>query len=826
LDNDRAAFAGQIADVPVPELIRRIVGGSRSGVVRFDTPLGQARVWFAQGALVDADMGRFRMEAAVERLARVEAGTFEIEYTPVTRRISIRTPVADLLARIEGSSPEDAGARRRRRVASWRPTAGGRPRAAVKKADPPAPVLAVRSTEMNPSARARSAGAKTSPQENDGPSPPTSSDPPSMARPESQGPVPARPCEPAARDQTIIGPAPLPSAVSIESVHAPSVGGSITPNTLARASSVAKSIGMPPPETGAPSWVPPADSAPQGAAPAVVGRYEVLLRIARGGMGTVYLCRVTGEGGFRRLFALKVIRDHLSRNPEYVEMMLQEARIASRLHHPNVVGIVDMGTLSDQHYLVMDYIEGCTLSELLKVHQSARPPHLIVPIMLDALTGLHAAHTLTEDDGSPLNLVHCDVSPQNMLVGTNGICRITDFGIARAAKAIHGKGSTGGEHAKVTRGKPAYLSPEQVLGEHLDHRSDIFSAGVVLWNALTGAQLFGGDSPEAILQQVLEHPIPRPSTVGLRPPACFDNVVLRALQRDPSKRYQSAEEMLIELRRLAITQDYLAPASEVAAWVTETFGQQLELRRRAAGISKGLAQDSQPISARDLDRATPADTTQSAEESMSRTAILRPEHKGAQHDAARPLQRLLVLGLAAVGACTLLVIGLVRPDWLRGGIVDDYGDYVVRERPPVGANDGSTGTGTATDADAAAQADAPAGTTGVDAIDTDDIGDIGKLDDTDDGIDFDEIDVDDDIIDPGAADTAGTNEAALPESAGSQAPVRPRRPPASRRRSDPKPSRDASDADESGTPAKKAPPLAPPDLPDLARTEDASDTAQ
>ncbi|MFO0633943.1 MAG: serine/threonine-protein kinase [Nannocystaceae bacterium] len=161
-------------------------------------------------------------------------------------------------------------------------------------------------------------------------------------------------------------------------------------------------------------------------APAVVGRYEVLLRIARGGMGTVYLARVTGEGGFRRLFALKVIRDHLSQNDDYVRMLLQEARIASRLHHPNVVGIVDIGTLANQHYLVMDYVEGCTFSELLKVHRRTRPPHLIVPLMLDALSGLHAAHSLVDDDGSPLVLVHCDSSPQNMLVGTNGICRITD----------------------------------------------------------------------------------------------------------------------------------------------------------------------------------------------------------------------------------------------------------------------------------------------------------------------------------------------------------------------------------------------------------------
>ena len=177
-------------------------------------------------------------------------------------------------------------------------------------------------------------------------------------------------------------------------------------------------------------------------------------------------------------------------------MLFRSARIASRLHHPNVVGIVDIGNLANQHYLVMDYVEGCTLSELLKVHRKTRPPHLIIPIVLDALTGLHAAHSLTDDDGSPLTLVHCDFSPQNMLVGTNGICRTTDFGIARASNALP-------ERSSITRGKPAYLAPEQITGRPFDHRADIFASGVVLWNALTGEQLFKGDTPEEVLDKVL-----------------------------------------------------------------------------------------------------------------------------------------------------------------------------------------------------------------------------------------------------------------------------------------------------------------------------------
>lgn len=432
-------------------------------------------------------------------------------------------------------------------------------------------------------------------------------------------------------------------------------------------------------------------------APATVGRYEVLLRIARGGMGTVYLCRVTGEGGFRRLFALKVIRDHLSRNDEYVRMLLQEARIASRLHHPNVVGIIDIGMLSGQHYLVMDYVEGCTFADLLKVHTKSRPPQLIIPILLDALTGLDAAHTLSDDDGTPLNLVHSDFSPHNMLIGTNGICMISDFGISKAADALQEPG--------VTRGKPGYLSPEQVRGDRVDSRADIFAAGVVLWNALTGEQLFHADTPEGTLRQVLYKEIPPPSTAGLRPPSCFDAVCLKALHRNPDKRYQTAHDMLIELRRLAIDENMLAPSSDIARWVLETFGEQLELRRRAAGITKGKSPKASAARGLGADPVRPHpkavsvpelginehDATathtllpepEDAELSNSRTLMLGHSHrKLGRDDGERESMRdavrrnRTIVALAAVAAAGLVLAAFLRPGWLEGGYVDEYGRY-------------------------------------------------------------------------------------------------------------------------------------------------------
>ncbi|MGC4063111.1 MAG: protein kinase [Polyangiaceae bacterium] len=199
-----------------------------------------------------------------------------------------------------------------------------------------------------------------------------------------------------------------------------------------------------------------------------VGRYEVIHRIGRGGMGSVYLSRLTTEGGFRRLFALKLLRSYLSRDSDAAEAFLAEARLAGQLHHTNVVGVVDAGVHRGQPFLVMDYVEGCSLKQLLTATTEDRSSRLIVPIILDALAGLHALHSLPGDDGSPLEVVHCDVSPENLLVGTDGVCRLTDFGVARRSKVDGG-------HS--THGKPGYLAPEQVTGAPIDRRVDIFRNG-------------------------------------------------------------------------------------------------------------------------------------------------------------------------------------------------------------------------------------------------------------------------------------------------------------------------------------------------------------
>lgn len=315
--------------------------------------------------------------------------------------------------------------------------------------------------------------------------------------------------------------------------------------------------------------------------PRQLGRYELLGKLGTGGMATVFLGRTAGEAGFQRLFAIKVLHSHLASDTGFVKMMLDEARIAARLHHPNVVPIIDLGAQDGTHYVAMEYIEGCSLSALLKKHRNDRPAHLLVAIFLDILAGLDAAHSLTDDDGNSMKLVHRDVSPQNILVGIDGSARITDFGIARAEARINS--TRPGE----LKGKIAYMSPEQIKSEEVDRRSDVFAAGGMLWSMLTGRRLFQGDNEAATMGNILSMEVPLPSTLGLQPPAVFDAICLCALQRDPAKRFATAREMEDALRESARQEGLLATRREVAAWVADTFKEELSQRRDAIRTAVG-----------------------------------------------------------------------------------------------------------------------------------------------------------------------------------------------------------------------------------------------
>jgi serine/threonine protein kinase len=306
--------------------------------------------------------------------------------------------------------------------------------------------------------------------------------------------------------------------------------------------------------------------------PAALGDYAILMKLASGGMATVYVGRKRGVAGFERLVAIKCCHPHLRDDEEFSSMFLDEARLAASIRHPNVVGTLDVSD-GELLYLVMEYVEGFSLGNLVRKAAKGNtriPPGVAVQIMIDTLTGLHAAHELRDGDGQFLNLVHRDVSPQNILVGVHGVARITDFGIAFAAAR-----STVTQEGRI-KGKFSYLSPEQAKGQSITRRMDIFSAGTVLWESLTGRTLFRRADDAATIVAVLNEPISPPSSIvpGLSP--ALDEVVLRALERDPEARYQTAADFAEALDRLELDG---ATSRAVAAYVATAFGAELKERR-------------------------------------------------------------------------------------------------------------------------------------------------------------------------------------------------------------------------------------------------------
>ncbi len=279
-----------------------------------------------------------------------------------------------------------------------------------------------------------------------------------------------------------------------------------------------------------------------------LGRYEILTQLASGGMASVYVARAQGVAGFERLVAIKVLHPHLAYEQEFISMFLDEARLAARIRHMNVVPTLDVSdSPGDGYFLVMEYIEGDHLGALLGLaaKQGERLPQpFVCRVMFDTLQGLGAAHRLSDEHGIPMKLVHRDVSPHNVLVGTDGIARLTDFGVAKADVRM---AST---RAGQFKGKLSYMAPEQASSSGTDQRSDLFSAGIILWESLTGRRLFKGESNAATLNKLLNDTIVKPS--ALWPDLeRFDAVVMKALSRNPENRFQTAEEFAEELDEAA-----------------------------------------------------------------------------------------------------------------------------------------------------------------------------------------------------------------------------------------------------------------------------------
>jgi serine/threonine-protein kinase len=310
------------------------------------------------------------------------------------------------------------------------------------------------------------------------------------------------------------------------------------------------------------------------AAPVVtVGRYALRHEIASGGMAVVHLGRLVGPAGFSRTVAIKRLHPHLARNPEFVAMFLDEARLAARIRHPNVVSTLDVVATEGELFVVMEYVPGDSLARLLHAaadRNERTPLPVAASIMVNVLHGLHAAHEACDEQGRPLGLVHRDVSPHNVLVGTDGLAHLIDFGVAKAAG-----------RAQVTRegqlkGKLAYMAPEQLKGNRVDRRADVFGASVVFWEMLTGQRLFDGADEGEIYGKVLRGDVRRPSKVVPGPDRKTDAIVLRGLARNPGRRYESARTMALAIEAALP----LAPPSQVGQWVVRLTADVLAERRQ------------------------------------------------------------------------------------------------------------------------------------------------------------------------------------------------------------------------------------------------------
>ena len=341
-----------------------------------------------------------------------------------------------------------------------------------------------------------------------------------------------------------------------------------------------------------PQYVP--DVSPVSGIPAqqtyFLGRYRIIDEIGLGGMASVHLARVDGLGGFQRWFAIKRIHAHLVEDETFVNMFLDEANVAARISHPNVATVFELGKHDDTYWIAMEYLHGEPLREVMRRTEemgATMPPEIACRVIAEAADGLHAAHELTGKDGEKLNLIHRDVTPHNLFVTYEGVTKVVDFGIAKFQDRM---AST---QAGTLKGKLAYMSPEQVQGETIDRRTDIFALGVVLWELTTGQRLFRMDSDLDTLAKVQECNIPAPSTMVRGYPLDLEKILMQALAKNRDERFSTAREFSRALLSLLNRRGLFIANDEVAAYMASIFVDRIAKReehlRWASAVSDAAA---------------------------------------------------------------------------------------------------------------------------------------------------------------------------------------------------------------------------------------------
>ncbi|MDX9721305.1 MAG: serine/threonine-protein kinase [Myxococcota bacterium] len=302
--------------------------------------------------------------------------------------------------------------------------------------------------------------------------------------------------------------------------------------------------------------------------PQSFGPYQLVKHIASGGMAEIYLAKTAGIAGFEKLLAVKMIRENLVDDEEFVDMLVAEAKIAVLLNHPNIVQVFDLGLVNERYYIAMEYVDGQDLHNLL-VKTAELDDYIPFPIaayiIKEACAGLYYAHQRNDSAGQPLNIVHRDISPQNILLGFDGEVKLADFGIAKANVA---RNET---QVGIIKGKFCYMSPEQAWGDRLDARSDVFSLGVVLYEMLTGRMIYEEQDQIRLLELVRRTEIPPPSHIRPEIPSALEAIVMQALERDRQLRFQTAADFQRELAHYLANHAPTLCAADISDYLRRVF---------------------------------------------------------------------------------------------------------------------------------------------------------------------------------------------------------------------------------------------------------------
>ncbi|WP_437982440.1 serine/threonine-protein kinase [Sorangium sp. So ce117] len=394
----------------------------------------------------------------------------------------------------------------------------------------------------------------------------------------------------------------------------------------------------------------------------VLGRYELLLPIAAGGMAMVWAARLKGTRGFQKIVAVKTMLPTLSEDDQFERMFLSEASLASQIRHPNAVEILDLGEQDGVLFLAMEWIDGIPLNQVMKVakRQNGMPIPIAVRIVAQACAGLHAAHELKDKSGKLVGLVHRDISPQNILVTYNGLAKVVDFGVAKAT-ALNDSTTQAGQ----LKGKVSYMAPEQVRGDAIDRRVDVFAMGIVLYTLTTGKHPFRRESEGATLFAISStDPVEAPHEFQADYPASLEAVLMRALEKERDQRYATANELMRALDK-ALPPNQRATDEDVANFVRELFEDQQEQTRAALTEALERADRNQlrnSLGSSDVTGASPSSV------SAFRTVNLRGAARGVAGNSAlddeippfarsrsRALPAVVILGLLAAGVLAVLL---------------------------------------------------------------------------------------------------------------------------------------------------------------------------